>query len=804
MRRPIGQNRGVAGKIVVGIDGSKHAAAALRWAAEEATLRCRDARGGARVELRADRRRRPTRARADGVDGEHRGMLDATRDAAERAARRPGARGARRRPRRDASRSSRAAPRTSCSRRPRTPTSSWSGTTGRGNLASALLGSTSAELADSAPCPVVIVRAPTRLTRREESRGPRRELTPREACSGPLVASASRRSALDADGSRSARRVRGEVWFLQDGAACRGRPVGARRSRRLVRSLLAGPTKRERAQRLQDRDPAAARRSGTSASPAASSPSTSARGSRPVETSRPCAPGSASSSARSAPSPACSACACGSRAACRSACSPATTCVGTVREPNDGDRPASASARRSSCSPTSASWPRAASRARMDDETSVGAARLREVARACRATESSTTTSPPPCGARRGPQPILRRPGRRVEIHLGRQVALADRRRPRRARVPHLVGRRRRDAVRLVPRLPQGAHVLVGPVLDVDAVGELLRGRDRVPRVRLGAELPGLARLRPDDGARRAAALRVRHPRDTRRRALGSRVRAVTRLPRCALPRSPSRSPPRRPPRARRHRRRSSRGRSSSRSASATRRCRRVSCGGATSSSREDSRSSSRGCSPAGSERRVGRFVDVRPRGACSPPDAPAWHLALAAIEPSRAGRRAAALSDPYLTTDLAVVLRRGLERPRRSGRAALAAPLRVHAGRARCRSSAARSGPTRAPLVAAGTERLRALVRDRRLRRRRPPGASRQDASWRAQRAPARPCRGADRARRRARGRGRAQDSGLDVAAVDRELRRLRARRHARSPRARVARARPGHAPPAALTVVR
>ena len=33
------------------------------------------------------------------------------------------------------------------------------GNTGRGNIASAFVGSTSAELADSAPCPVVIVRA---------------------------------------------------------------------------------------------------------------------------------------------------------------------------------------------------------------------------------------------------------------------------------------------------------------------------------------------------------------------------------------------------------------------------------------------------------------------------------------------------------------------------------------------------------------------------------------------------------------------------------------------------------------------
>ena len=33
------QNAGVPGRIVVGIDGTEHAAAALRWAADEAGLR---------------------------------------------------------------------------------------------------------------------------------------------------------------------------------------------------------------------------------------------------------------------------------------------------------------------------------------------------------------------------------------------------------------------------------------------------------------------------------------------------------------------------------------------------------------------------------------------------------------------------------------------------------------------------------------------------------------------------------------------------------------------------------------------
>ena len=35
----MGQNGGVPGSIVVGIDGTEHASAALRWAAEEAALR---------------------------------------------------------------------------------------------------------------------------------------------------------------------------------------------------------------------------------------------------------------------------------------------------------------------------------------------------------------------------------------------------------------------------------------------------------------------------------------------------------------------------------------------------------------------------------------------------------------------------------------------------------------------------------------------------------------------------------------------------------------------------------------------
>ena len=86
-------------------------------------------------------------------------VLDAMRGAAERAAADQVRSGARRRARRDASRSPRAAPRTCCATAAADADLLVVGNRGRGNIASALLGSTSAELADSAPCPVVIVRA---------------------------------------------------------------------------------------------------------------------------------------------------------------------------------------------------------------------------------------------------------------------------------------------------------------------------------------------------------------------------------------------------------------------------------------------------------------------------------------------------------------------------------------------------------------------------------------------------------------------------------------------------------------------
>ena len=168
---------------------------------------------------------------------------------------------------------------------------------------------------------------------------------------------------------------------------------------------------------------------------------------------------------------------------------------------------------------------------------------------------------------------------------------------------------------------------------------------------------------------------------------------------------------------------------------------------------------------------RVDRFVDVRPAGRLLAAGAPSWHLALASIEPT--GRRAGvALSASYLTTDLAIVLRRGLDRPRRLSdlrrrlvcvaRGSQALPVVVRTIR-----------PARAPLVAPGRDRLGSLLRT---------GAC--DAA-------VLPARDAGRLLARERGLlgpvvGRiehgkglviavASGTGLDAALVDRELARMR-----------------------------
>lgn len=56
------------------------------------------------------------------------------------------------------------------------------------------------------------------------------------------------------------------------------------------------------------------------------------------------------------------------------------------------------------------------------------------------------------------------------------------------------------------------------------------------------------------------------------------------------------------------------------------------------------------------------RFVDVRPASRLLAATAPPWHIVLASIRPTREASTAADLSDPYLVTDQAVVLRHGLQ----------------------------------------------------------------------------------------------------------------------------------------------
>jgi nucleotide-binding universal stress UspA family protein len=148
----------VPGKIVVGIDGSEPAAAALRWAAEEAALRSAElevvhAWSYVPAATAADTGLMPM-AWSESVE-----MLDVVREAAERTAAQQV---------RDVlgeNSDARVAVVEGGTAEVLREAAAQAdllvvGNQGRGNLASALFGSTSAELADSAPCPVVIVRAP--------------------------------------------------------------------------------------------------------------------------------------------------------------------------------------------------------------------------------------------------------------------------------------------------------------------------------------------------------------------------------------------------------------------------------------------------------------------------------------------------------------------------------------------------------------------------------------------------------------------------------------------------------------------
>jgi nucleotide-binding universal stress UspA family protein len=152
-----GQNDGVPGTIVVGIDGTDHAAAALRWAAEEAKLRSAKlvavhAWSFVPVTTPADSGLVPM-AWTESME-----VMDASRVAAEHLAHEQ-VRAVLGDDHDVEVRVLEGGPSTVLREAAADADLLVVGNKGRGNLASALLGSTSAEIADSAPCPVVIVRA---------------------------------------------------------------------------------------------------------------------------------------------------------------------------------------------------------------------------------------------------------------------------------------------------------------------------------------------------------------------------------------------------------------------------------------------------------------------------------------------------------------------------------------------------------------------------------------------------------------------------------------------------------------------
>lgn len=106
---------------------------------------------------------------------------------------------------------------------------------------------------------------------------------------------------------------------------------------------------------------------------------------------------------------------------------------------------------------------------------------------------------------------------------------------------------------------------------------------------------------------------------------------------------------------------------------------------------------------------RVDRFVHAPAAGRLLASGTADWQLAFAAIERRTDGSPSGPLSVPYLTTDAAVVTRRGLARPRGLSdlRGALVCAVRGGAGMRAAR--AARLGPD---VLAPTGERLRSLVR--------------------------------------------------------------------------------------------
>ena len=107
---------------------------------------------------------------------------------------------------------------------------------------------------------------------------------------------------------------------------------------------------------------------------------------------------------------------------------------------------------------------------------------------------------------------------------------------------------------------------------------------------------------------------------------------------------------------------------------------------------------------------RVDRFVHVASPARALASGGADWQLAFAGIEPAPRMRAGADLSTPYLTTDVVVVARRGLDRPQRVAdlRATLVCAVRGSEGA----QAAASLRPKRAPSLLPNADRLLTAVR--------------------------------------------------------------------------------------------
>jgi len=104
------------------------------------------------------------------------------------------------------------------------------------------------------------------------------------------------------------------------------------------------------------------------------------------------------------------------------------------------------------------------------------------------------------------------------------------------------------------------------------------------------------------------------------------------------------------------------------------------------------------------------RFVYVRPASRLLAARAHPWHIVIASIRPTRTASSLADLSEPYLVTDQAVVLRRGLPRLTTLGelRSKITCALRASDG---ARAIAASVVPFVRPILVSSNDRLLQLV---------------------------------------------------------------------------------------------